>query len=568
MKITHGGIAEGNERHGDVLPHTEGSAILRRMRPSPLLSALLFLAAAARAASPVGAEASFPEPGRAEVALDLPAGHDLYLDSLRVSLEPGGAALAPDALPAAAGEDELGRAFVREDFSLSLALPSPLPPGAELAVAFQACGPEMCFPPETRRFPVPGAAPSEDPAAAPEDAAPTNAAPLRLPGLGDMTVLYSAAGYLGPEEYLALLRGDYREADFLERARARGGIALLLLALLAGGFLLNLTPCVLPLVPVNLALLGAGTGRATRRRGLALGAAFGLGTAVAFGALGLFSALTGRAFGELHASPVFHAAVALVFCALALAMLDVLRIDFSSLRNRIRRRRGPGAAAGAAAPGAGGGLLPLARAFAAGAGSALLAGACVAPVLVSALVLAANLVGGGHPAGALVPFALGLGMGLPWPFLGAGLAALPKPGAWMNRVKQLFALVFLAAAAVYAAQAWRLLFPTVRKAPLAGPVEWMSDEAAAAIVAEKAQGPLVLDLTADWCRACREMDETTFADPDVAEELSRFPARLRLDCTDADDPAVRRAMEIVGAPGLPFSAVLAPRPAKAGAEPR
>ena len=273
------------------------------------LSAFLLLSAAARAASPVGAEASFPEPGRAEVALDLPAGHDLYLDSLRVSLEPGGAALAPDALPAAAGEDELGRAFVREGFSLSLALPSPLPPGAELAVAFQACGPEMCFPPETRRFPVPGAATPEDPAAAPEDAAPTNAAPLRLPGLGDMTVLYSAAGYLGPEEYLALLRGDYREADFLERARARGGIALLLLALLAGGFLLNLTPCVLPLVPVNLALLGAGAGRASRRRGFALGAAFGLGTAFAFGALGLFSALTGRAFGELHASPVFHAAV-------------------------------------------------------------------------------------------------------------------------------------------------------------------------------------------------------------------------------------------------------------------
>jgi thiol:disulfide interchange protein DsbD len=152
-------------------------------------------------------------------------------------------------------------------------------------------------------------------------------------------------------------------------------------------------------------------------------------------------------------------------------------------------------------------------------------------------------------------------MGLPWPFLGAGLAALPRPGAWMERVKQLFALVFLVAAAVYAAQAYRLLFPTVRKAPLAGPVEWMTDESAAVIVAEKAQGPLVLDLTADWCRSCREMDETTFADPDVAEELAHFPALLRIDCTDADDPAVRRALEAVGARGLPFSAVLAPKPA-------
>ena len=64
------------------------------------------------------------------------------------------------------------------------------------------------------------------------------------------------------------------------------------------------------------------------------------------------------------------------------------------------------------------------------------------------------------------------------------------------------------------------------------------------------------------------MDGTTFADPDVAEELSRFPALLRLDCTDADSPAVRRVMELVGAPGLPFSAVLAPKPDGADAGPR
>ena len=534
------------------------------MKRTPLLLAAACAALLppfdAGAESPVGATASFPEPGRAAVALAVPAGHDLYLDSLRASLEPGGAALAPDSLPAAAGEDDLGRAFVRGDFKLSFDLPSPLPPGASLAVSFQACGPTMCFPPETRRFPVPGAAPAaEASAAAPAESADPAHAPYRIPDLGDMTVLYSAAGYLGPEEYLALLRGEYRASGLLDRARARGGWALLALALLVAGFLLNLTPCVLPLVPVNLALLGAGAGRASRRRGFALGAAFGLGTALAFGALGLFSALTGRAFGELHASPVFHAAAAIVFCALALAMLDVLRIDFSHLRNLLRRR-GPRAAAPAAHGSEG--LLPLARAFVAGSGAALLAGACVAPVLVSALVLAADLVRGGHPAGALVPFALGLGMGLPWPFLGAGLAALPKPGAWMDRVKQLFALVFLAAAVVYAAQAWRLLFPTVRKAPLAGPVEWMTDAAAAAIVAEAAQGPLVLDLAADWCRECREMDRTTFADPDVAAELARFPARLRLDCTAADDPGVRRVMELVGAPGLPFSAVLAPAAAK------
>ena len=525
------------------------------------LSALLVpaLAIAARAASPVGAEASFPAPGRAVVAFDVPAGHELFLDSLRARVAPDGPALAPGSLPSPAGADDLGREYAAGAFSVAFSAEEPFPAGAEIAVSFQACGPTMCFPPETRRFAAPGAA-TNAPAAASAPADAEAEGGFRLPLLGDMTVLHSAAGYLGPEDYLALLRGKYRAPGFLERARARGGVALLVLALLVGGFLLNLTPCVLPLVPVNLALLGAGAGRATRRRGFALGAAFGLGTAVAFGALGLFSALTGRAFGSLHASPVFHAAVAVVFCALALAMLDAIRIDFSSLRNVLRRRASnrPAPAGRGVPPGRG--AWPFARAFAAGAGAALLSGACVAPVLVSALVLAASLVRDGHPAGALVPFALGLGMGLPWPFLGAGLSALPRPGAWMDRVKQLFALVFLAAAAVYAAQAYRLLFPTVRKAPLAGPVEWMTDEAAAVIVAQAAQGPLVLDLTADWCRSCREMDETTFADPDVAEELSRFPARLRLDCTGADDPAVRRALEAVGAPGLPFSAVLAPKP--------
>ena len=526
---------------------------MRTILPVAVLFAAV--ATAAGAASPVGAEASFPAPGRAVVAFDVPPGHELFLDSLGARVAPDGPALAPGALPSPAGSDDLGREYAVGAFSVAFSSEEPFPAGAEIAVSFQACGPTMCFPPETRRFAAPGAATN----AAGATAAPaeTNDADgYRLPLLGDMVVLHSAAGYLGPEDYLALLRGEYRAPGFLERARARGGVALLVLALLVGGFLLNLTPCVLPLVPVNLALLGAGAGRPTRRRGFALAAAFGLGPAIAFGALGLFSALTGRAFGSLHASPVFHAAVAVVFCALALAMLDAIRIDFSSLRNVLRRRRGrPTAAAPTDA-----GAWPFARAFAAGAGAAILSGACVAPVLVSALVLAASLVRDGHPAGALVPFALGLGMGLPWPFLGAGLSALPRPGAWMNRVKQLFALVFLAAAVVYAAQAYRLLFPTVRRAPLAGPVEWTTDESAAVIVAQAAQGPLVLDLTADWCRSCREMDETTFADPDVAEELSRFPARLRLDCTDADDPAVRRALDAVGAPGLPFSAVLAPKP--------
>ena len=69
-----------------------------------------------------------------------------------------------------------------------------------------------------------------------------------------------------------------------------------------------------------------------------------------------------------------------------------------------------------------------------GAVSALLAGACVAPVVIAVLILSSELYLSGSITGLFFPFFLGLGMALPWPFAGAGLAFLPKPGKWMQIV--------------------------------------------------------------------------------------------------------------------------------------
>ena len=61
--------------------------------------------------------------------------------------------------------------------------------------------------------------------------------------------------------------------------------------------------------------------------------------------------------------------------------------------------------------------------------SALLAGACVAPVVISVLLLATHtFISRAICSGLLLPFVLGLGMALPWPFAAAGLSFLPKPG--------------------------------------------------------------------------------------------------------------------------------------------
>ena len=70
--------------------------------------------------------------------------------------------------------------------------------------------------------------------------------------------------------------------------------------------------------------------------------------------------------------------------------------------------------------------------------AALLAGACVAPVVLQVVLFSSDLYAKGTVLALGLPFVLGIGMAVPWPLAGAGMTALPKPGAWMVRVKQVF----------------------------------------------------------------------------------------------------------------------------------
>src|SRR4029450_11556816 len=93
-------------------------------------------------------------------------------------------------------------------------------------------------------------------------------------------------------------------------------------------------------------------------------------------------------------------------------------------------------------------------AFAMGGVAALLAGACVAPVVIQVVLFSSDLYAGGTRAALALPFLLGVGMAIPWPIAGAGIAALPRPGAWMVRIKQVFGAVILATAAYYGYEAY------------------------------------------------------------------------------------------------------------------
>jgi thiol:disulfide interchange protein len=125
-----------------------------------------------------------------------------------------------------------------------------------------------------------------------------------------------------------------------------------------------------------------------------------------------------------------------------------------------------------------------------------------------------------------LPFCLGLGMALPWPFIGAGLASLPKPGVWMVRVKQAFGVFIVATAVYYGYQAYTLFAnrwvdPAAVEASVAEQLKsgWHSSLAQGIAAARAEQKPMLVDFWATWCKNCLTMDKTTFEDERVKAAL-------------------------------------------------
>ena len=334
-----------------------------------------------------------------------------------------------------------------------------------------------------------------------------------------------AQGYMRAEEFIAFLEG--KEVDSL----AERGLWVMLLLVLLGGLAMNLTPCVLPMVPINLMIIG----RSAKR-----GTAYGLGIALAYGLLGVGAAVGGLAFGDIQGSPWFNAAVAVVFVGLALALFDVWFIDLS------RFRRG-----GLFSDKRSGDRFPV-FAFGMGAMSAVLAGACVAPVLISVLLLTTDLVAKGNRLAILLPFVMGVGMALPWPFAGAGMKVLPKPGAWMKWVNRVFGVVVLGFAAYYGQLAWQGWRGEAISRSLQDKDSFSitsGQETASPFLTRlsTAKRPVLVDCWATWCKNCAAMD-VVMEEGKVREALKPFTV-IRLQAEDISE--LRKVKGFESIRGLP-----------------
>ncbi|HEY9448724.1 MAG TPA: cytochrome c biogenesis protein CcdA [Gemmatimonadaceae bacterium] len=220
--------------------------------------------------------------------------------------------------------------------------------------------------------------------------------------------------------------------------------ALALPAVFLGGVLTSLQPCIYPMIPITVSIVGGQTAGsvdgvgATRSRGrtVALTLSYVVGLALVYALLGLVAGLTGTLFGSISTNPWLYFAMANLLILFALAMLDVLPVR---VPQAVLRR--------ASEAGSKGGV---AGSFAMGAASGLVAAPCSAPVMAAVLtwvsLTKSALLGFIY----LFVFSLGMTTLLVAVGLSTGLLTrLPRAGVWMVWVKRGFALLMLAVAEYY-----------------------------------------------------------------------------------------------------------------------
>ncbi|GEO86274.1 MULTISPECIES: protein-disulfide reductase DsbD [Alphaproteobacteria] len=396
-----------------------------------LLFSAFFASPAAALERPLDMDKAFvfsvkrSEAGRVSLNWDIGKGYYLYREYLAATTPEG----KPVALETGPGtlKDDPGLGKVEVYFDHAVALTSTDAPALE--VTYQGCQEEgICYPPTTRRIDLVALAKERGSKWMP---AGTTGSAGSTPVSGDTPAVPVETGSAGSSTGFAIATPP--SGGMVEGFLARGGMPLLLTAFLGLGILLAFTPCVFPMYPILAATLAREGERLTARRGLMLSLTYGLGLATAFGMLGLLAAWSGQNLQFALQSPVTIALTAMLFVVLALASFGLFELQLPAvITGWFMRKRlsGPGSIGSAAVLGF---------------SSALIIGPCVTAPLAGALLYIAR--SGDLVLGAAALFALGLGKSVPLVVMATfGSGLLPRAGAWMERIRQLFGFLFIATA--------------------------------------------------------------------------------------------------------------------------
>jgi thiol:disulfide interchange protein DsbD len=468
-----------------------------------------------------------------------------------------------------------------------------------LELEAQACDAKSCLPPEVIQLSVPIMVGNQ--AGAPAYASQfaqakaqkwletgtTATAPVTTMTIAQITTV-------DPTEELALLQNRHY------RTPAPEGVGTLLLFALLGGMILNVMPCVLPVIPLKvLAFVQHAGGQ--RRVAFYHALVFSVGIVTLFVGLGAILALlrglggVDIAYGNQFQSPLFLIVMAVIVVTLGLSMLGVWTLDAPNIVYDVRTpRSGYGAS------------------FASGLLATLLATPCSAPFLGPVVGWAFT-----QSAGVMILMLLvvGVGMALPYLILAAFPAALrflPKTGAWTDLFKQFLGLVMigvgvwlitrspnpvywkwggwillLGAAGCWAWALWsRYATSTLRLYAgrgvlvvgiLAGGFGlWSAGEREAqaaqatsthlwqpfsvkAMDQALASGrTVVVDWTADWCINCKFVEATVLESPEVKMAFKQHNVLLlKADITRKNPPA-EALRNLLGYRSIPLLAVFKP----------
>jgi len=354
-----------------------------------------------------------------------------------------------------------------------------------------------------------------------------------------------------------------------------------LLLAFCGGILLNLTPCVLPVIPLKVRALLAEARREHAGRSVAA-ASLLAGSLAIFVPLGLLTAYLNLQWGFLFHSRAFLVALTLLLFLGGVAM--ILRMSFrlpGAVYEMEGRHAGP---------------------FITGALAGVLSTPCTGPFLGSVLVFSLT-----QPPSTVLAVFIAIGAGLVAPYIAlllipGMLQRFPKGGAWTGRIEELLGFVligggiFFLQALVPVPVLWAVIFATAtlfiiwtvyhlfisresggaRMIPvtalaagflayvlMSGPdggsvLPWQPYSEANLAHARVEQQPVLLEFTADWCINCKVLERTVYADKHViAAGKQNNLATLRVDLTKPE-PEKQSLLLSYGGAGLPFAVVLDP----------